>query len=642
MRILLSALKAELKAIGNMDVQGLCNCLAMMGFPVDAVEKQLDGVVLEVDVTANRGDALSHRGLARDLAAKLGAPLTPVPAKELTEGLELLPISLEADACPLYATAVLLLDSTKIHSTPDDVLKFLVAMGSGGKGLVPVDASNALLHRYGHPTHAFDADKIKGGIFVRWAKSGETLLTLDGMKRYLDQNDMVIADESGPIALAGVIGGDATKVTENTKRVLLESAYFDPRTVRATARRLSIFTDSSHRFGRGADIAFVKTARDMLADTLISWGGAQLQSAWTVGRCETGQTDVFLQKNLIDRVAGEPIQLYEAQKILLSLGCQTDMLENGLNVRPPSWRHDLCIADDYTEEILRIRGYDRIGAALPPLEGSPLPLSNSYQQKRLISRRLAQLGFYQTLTLGFISPDADAKYAKCPTEDRTLLNPLGSEYSVMRASLLTSLWEVAEANQRNGAKDIRLFEIAPVYENALIGPVESNALCIVWAGIIGGDDPLSPARPVMVADLIAIARDLGFKGRPNVIDLGQNAYGLEILIAQLSGPTEQVIPTFRPFSRYPVMTRDLSLLAPLNLSYGQIKASFKKALESAPLQDARCVDVYKDRKLTVDGKQALLIRFKFQSHDKTLTGEEVDAWMQIALEASKQLGCGLR
>jgi phenylalanyl-tRNA synthetase beta chain len=353
---------------------------------------------------------------------------------------------------------------------------------------------------------------------------------------------------------------------------------------------------------------------------------------------------------LIDRVAGEAIQLAEAQKILLALGCLVDVQEKGLSVRPPSWRHDLCIADDLAEEVLRIRGYDLIGAALPPLEGAPAPMPPSYQQKRTISRRLAQLGFYQTVTLGFISPEDDAKHAKCPMEGRTLLNPLGAEYSVMRASLLTSLWEVAQANQRNGAKETRLFEIAPIYQNAPNGstergPTESNALCIVWAGTIGGDDPLTPARPVMAADLIAIAKDLGYQGRPNVIELGQkgqNAYGLEILASKLPGTGDQVIPTFRPFSRFPAVTRDLSLLVPLGLGYAALETALKDALRTAPLQDARCVDIYKDRKLTAACQQAWLMRFKFQSPDKTLTSEEADAWMNMALEAAKQLGCGVR
>jgi len=642
MRIELGTLQREIPAIAGINAHDLSGCLAMIGFPVDSTDTQAAAIVLDVDVTANRGDALSHRGLARDLAAKLDVQLSQIPIAPNTESEALLSVSLKTDSCPIYSTAILKLDCTSANQTPADAQAFLVAMGSNAKGLAPVDASNELLYRYGHPTHAFDADKLKGGICVRWAKAGETLLTLDGVHRNLDTNDMVIADDSGPIALAGVIGGNSTKVTENTKRVFLESAYFSPQIVRASARRHGLHTDASIRFGRGADTAFVKTARDLLVDRLISWAGAELLGAWTVGHCDSKPSGTVISKNVLDRIAGEPIQLDEAKAILIRLGCQVESLRGGLNVRPPSWRHDLNIAEDYAEDILRIRGYGHIDAALPPLEGAPEPLPYSYQQRRTLSRRLTQLGFFQTVTLGFISPEADAKYSTDSQEGRTLLNPLGLDYSVMRGSLLSSLWNVAEANQHHGAKDIRLFEIAPVYKSTSDGPVEISVLGIVWAGSIGGEDPLTPIRPVMIADLIAIAKDLGFTGTVNVIDFAQNAFGLEIPLSELVKSTEKVIPTFQPFSRYPIVTRDLSLLVPIDLSYGELESSIKGAMDSVPLQDIRCVDVFKDNKLIAEGRQAWLVRLKFQSFERTLTGQEVESWVQAAVKAAKPHGGILR
>jgi len=642
MRVELGALQREIPAIADINTHELCECLAMIGFPVDSTDIQSTVTVLDVDVTANRGDVLSHRGLARDLAAKLDANLSSIPVSPSVEGKALLSVRLEADACPIYSTAMLKLDCTSANQTPTEAQAFLAAMGSNAKGMAPVDASNELLYRYGHPTHAFDADKLKGGVCVRWAKAGETLLTLDGVQRNLDAKDMVIADESGPIALAGVIGGDSTKVTGNTKRVFLESAYFAPQTVRASARRHGLNTDASIRFGRGADIAFAKTARDLLVDRLISWAGAELLGAWTVGQCDLKSSATSISKNLLDRIAGESIPLDEAKAILLRLGCQVEASDSGLNVQTPSWRHDLSIAEDYAEDILRIRGYGHIAVALPPLEGAPEPLPHSYKQTRAISRRLTQLGFFQSVTLGFISPEADAKYSGDSQESRTLINPLGLEYSVMRGSLLSSLWDVAEANQRHGAKDIRLFEIAPVYKSASDGPIETSVLGIVWAGSIGGEDPLTPIRPVMTADLIAIARDLGFTGDVNVICFAQNAFGLEIPLSELAEATEKVIPTFQPFSRYPTVTRDLSLLVPLELTYGALEESIKDAVESAPLLDIRCVDVFKDHKLIAEGKQAWLVRLKFQSFERTLTGQEVESWVQTAISAARSCGGVLR
>jgi len=651
MLIELGALQKEIPVIAGIKVSELCEYLAMIGFTVDNLDERPGVTVLDVDVTANRGDVLSHRGLARDLAAKLETSLAPIPVAPIPEGKYLLSVSLDADACPIYATAILKLDKAKANQTLEDAKTFLAAMGSNAKGLVPVDASNELLHRYGHPTHAFDADKLSGGVCVRWARAGETLLTLDGVQRKLDPKDMVIADDSGPIALAGVIGGDSTKVTESTKRVFLESAYFSPKVVRASARRHGVQTDASSRFGRGADIAFVKTARDLLADRLISWAGAELLGSWTVEQVEqVGQvrqndikpTGAVLTKKLLDRVAGESIQLDEAKNILIRLGCKVESSDGGLSVQPPSWRHDLSIAEDYAEEILRIRGYDKIGVALPPFEEAPEPLPHSYQQKQRISRRLTQLGFYQTVTLGFIGPEIDKAYATSNPEGRTLVNPLGVEYSVMRGSLLPSLWEIAETNQRHGAKDIRLFEIAPVYDSASEGPDETSVLGMVWVGTIGGEDPLTPSRPVMAADLIAVIKDLGFTGDISVVDFAQNAFGLEIRMSEFAGPAEKVIPTFQPFSRYPMVTRDLSLLVPLSLSYRELEKSIRITMLSVPLHDVRCIDVFKDSKLVAEGRQAWLVRLRFQALDRTLTGDEVDVWVNIAIDAAKPHGGVLR
>ena len=652
MLIELGALQAEIAAIKGMGMADLCECLTMIGFPVDGISTQHGFTILDVDVPANRGDALSHRGLARDIAAKLGSRLpnlmVPTVSVKKTGGSATIPITLDADACPLYAAALLNIDCGKVGQTPKAAEEFLAVVGSSAKGLAPVDASNEILHRYGHPTHAFDADKLSGGICVRWAKQGETLLALDGAQRDLDPKDMVIADESGPIALAGVIGGDATKVTEGTKRLLLESAYFDPVVVRASARRHGLQTDASLRFGRGADIAFAEMARDIFAGRLVSWAGAELMGSWTTKASAARKPDChesILTPSLLERIAGETIQPGEAGNILLRLGCKVEPAQGGLKVQPPTWRHDLSIPEDYAEEILRIKGYGSIGTALPLQGGAPGPMPEMFQLRLAISRRLTHLGFYQVVTHGFVGPEADAEFAKNPACGRTLLNPLGAEYSIMRGSLLPSLRDVAEANLRNGVRDVRLFEIAPVFDGGpseLDGPIETATLGLVWAGAIGGDDPLTPCRPVMVADLIAAAADIGFLGEPIVSELGQQVFGVEIPLSELGKKPGKIIPTFRPFSRHPAVTRDLSLLVPLGLSYGVVGQAIGGVLESTPIQSVRCVNVFKDKKLIEEGKQAWLVRLRFQAMDRTLTGAEVENWVNDAIGAAKAFGAALR
>ena len=638
------ALHAELPALDAMGTVDLCELLASLGFPVDGVETREGETILDVDVTANRGDALSQRGLARDLAAKLDASLTPLPHLVLQEGAPLFPVRLEADACPIYATAIL--DFGTNSGTPQEVVSFLASMGSSAKQLPAVDASNELLHRYGHPTHAFDADTLRGALIVRWAKAGETLRTLDGVERKLTPEDLLIADEDGPLALAGVMGGDATKVTSGTKRVLLESAWFDPRVVRRMAHRHGLHSDASYRFGRGADPAMAQVARDLLAARLQAWAGATLRGAWTAGQVPGLRQALPLRQATLARIAGSVIEQEEAASCLRRLGCEVRVQAEALTAVPPSWRQDLTLEEDLAEEVLRLRGFDLIGSALPPLEGAPLPLAPAYLQARDLARRLAHAGFHQTVTLGFISPEADAAFAgpKNPAEGRTLGNPLGQEYSVMRASLLASLKATAELNLRQGAKEVKLFEAGPIYRSTAEGPLETMALALAWAGTIGGEDYFTRSRPVQAADLLGVARDLGAQGVLTVQDLGEGLLALEIPLADLPSHQERIIPKFIPFSRFPAVERDLSLLVDLAQPYKALETVMAEALQRAAkgcFQGLGCVDVFRHKSLPA-GRQAWLLRARFQAGDRTLTSEAIDSWVSAALDAARTLGAELR
>jgi phenylalanyl-tRNA synthetase beta chain len=659
MFIEIDALKTELPALAGTETVALCELLAGLGFPVDGVATTGAGTVLEVDITANRGDAQSHRGMARDLAAKLGAELAPLPVRPLTEGEALLPIRLLAgDKGPFYATAILELGAAAAR-TPDAVQAFLGALGAGAKGLPAVDASNELLHRYGHPTHAFDADKLQGGLQVRWAVEGETLVTLDGVERKLTARDLLIADDGGPVALAGVMGGDATKVSAGTRRVLLESAWFEPRTVRAMAHRHGLHSDASHRFGRGADPAMAAVARDLLAQRLQDWAGANLLSAWSVGSLPAAVPAIHLPATMVDRVAGCSVLQSEVHNLLVRLGCRVSLAPGGLAVEPPSWRSDLGLAEDLAEEVLRLRGYETIPAVLPPLESSPAPLAPDYLKRRKLAARLANLGFFQTVTLGFgdSQEERDGHALGDHASHRTLRNPLGEDYSVMRGTLLRDLAKIAQLNLERGAKEVRLFEIAPVYEAHPGEPLrETWNLALVWAGQLGGDDPLTRPRRIGAAEgrshLTGILQSIGIGAEAiQAFDRWELAgaegareragWQFEIPLAGIPDQPERVIPRFQPFSRFPVMERDLSLLVGLDQPYGPLVAAMTAALAGAPVQDLRCVDVFRHKSLP-QGRQAWLLRLRFQAMDRTLTGEEVDRWMAACLDAALSMGAVLR
>lgn len=654
-----TALKLELPALEGLAILDLCELLAGLGFPVDGVAPCGTGQVLEVDITANRGDAQSHRGMARDLAAKLKADLAPLVREPLAEGEAQLPIRLEAGAkAPFYATATLAL--VPGSTTPEAVQAFLAALGAGAKGLPAVDASNELLHRYGHPTHAFDLDKLQGGLSVRWAAEGETLVTLDGVERKLTPKDLVIADDAGPVALAGVMGGDGTKVDAGTRRLLLESAWFDPRTVRAMAHRHGLHSDASHRFGRGADPAMATVARDLLVQRLQAWAGATLSSAWSVGALPPAPEPILLPWPLVDRVAGLRVDRQEATALLRHLGCTLAARGDGVLVQPPSWRSDLGLAEDLAEEVLRLRGYAAIPAILPPLESAPSPLAPGYLKRRQLASRLAHLGFFQTVTLGFgdALEEAEGHGLGDAVARRTLRNPLGEDFSVLRGTLLRDLGKIARLNLERGAKEARLFEIAPVYVAEPGQPLrEEWTLALVWAGQVGGEDPLTKARKLGAAEgkshLLGVLASLGI---PEPVLhaftrwelLGGEAGGkertgwqFELPLSLIPDPPGQVIPRFVPFSRFPVMERDLSLLVGLADGYGPLREAMTAALKDAPLQGLKCVDVFRHKSLP-PGRQAWLLRLRFQAADRTLTGEEVDRWMASALSAAKALGAELR
>ena len=654
MLIEMNALTGELPALAGTGSVELCELLAGLGFPVDGVETSGAATVLDVDVTANRGDAQSHRGIARDLAAKLGAELSPLAHQALEEGAPLVEIRLEAGAAaPFYSTAVLDLGPDRA-GTPAPVRDFLAAMGAAAKGLPAVDASNEILHRFGHPTHAFDADRVRGAVIVRWARDGETLVTLDGVERRLTAKDLLIADEGGPIGLAGLMGGDGTKVSAATRRVLLESAYFDPRTVRAMAHRHGLHTDASQRFGRGADPGFARVARDLLAQRLQEWAGARLQAAWAVGSLPPAAPAIELSLAMLDRVAGYPIDRQEAVALLKRLGCVVGEGQDLLVVHPPSWRHDLSLPDDLAEEVLRLKGYEAIPAALPPLDSAPVPLAPAYLKRRKLALRLANLGFFQTVTLGFHDPKEiqEGHELGDRPELRTLRNPLGEDYSVMRGTLLRDLARVAQLNLERGAKEVRFFEIAPVFAAQPGQPMtETWTLGLVWGGEAGGEDPLSRVRKMAEPEgrsfLIGVLKSIGVTDASiQAFDrwsMGGAGWQFEIPLAGIPDEPERIIPRFTAFSRFPVVERDLSLLVDLAQPYGALGEAVAKAAQEAgaPLQGVRCVDVFRHKSLP-SGRQAWLLRLRFQAMDRTLTGEEVDGWMVAALAAAKSLGCELR
>jgi phenylalanyl-tRNA synthetase beta chain len=426
------------------------------------------------------------------------------------------------------------------------------------------------------------------------------------------------------------------------------------------AHRHGLHTDASQRFGRGADPQFARVGRDLLAQRLQAWSGARLQSAWAVGSLPAAGTEIRLPWAMLDRVAGYPIEHGAAVTYLRRLGCAVREEGEGLSVLAPSWRHDLTLPDDLAEEVLRLNGYENIPSVLPPLDSAPVALAPDYLKRRKLALRLANLGFFQTVTYGFVDPleDKEGHSIGDRPELRTLRNPLGEDYSLMRGTLLRDLAAAAQLNLERGAKEVRLFEIAPVFAAHPGQPMtETWSLGLVWGGAVGGEDPLSPVRmigkPEGQSFLIGVLKSIGvpdaairdFK-RWQLASWETGAkepagWQFEIPLAEIPDEAERIIPKFTPFSRYPVVERDLSLLVDLAQPYDALRDAVAAALAAAPLQELKCVDVFRHKSLP-KGRQAWLMRLRFQAADRTLTGEAVDGWMAKALDAAKTLGAELR
>lgn len=634
MRVPLSILQKEISG-RILSLDQVRQYLPMLGFPIEHIESLSGDTLLEIEITANRSDVLSIRGIARDLAAKLGTTLGPLPGSSVTEGASALSIRLESPLCSFYAAAIVDLGSSPY--IPYDTTKFLELMGSSSKALASVDASNELLYRFGQPTHAFDLDTLQGSITVRLAKSGEVFVGLDGISRTLTAQDLVIADEAGPIALAGVLGGERTKVTAQTRRILVESALFDAVSVRTTAHRLNLHTEASNRFGRGVDPSQVVPIRNLLSQTIAQWTEGKVIAAWNVGLLPLVASPIHLSLSLLERMAGRPISGPDAMAHLERLGARVLMDEHALNVIPPSWRHDLTQAEDLVEEVLRLEGYDRIDSVLPSVQADPLPMPFEFTQRIQWSERLAHLGFFQTLTFGFQGPSDETASASDPS-GRRLSNPLGEEYSLMRSSLLPALKKAALQNLRNGQAEVRLFEIAPVYQSYPEGPHSVLTLALIWGGRAGGEDVLTPAQTITPLHLMGLAQTLQLP-TIHIVDLGEGLLGFELPLPSKPSAVAPLIPHFVPYSRHPMVQRDLSLLVSQGQTYGPIESAFKKVLPGV-CKSLRCVEVYRGKGVP-EGQEAWLLRFQFQA-DRSLTTEEVDEWMKTVVDLLPSMQITLR
>jgi len=637
-------------------------------------------VLLEVEVTPNRPDLLSHYGMAREMATLLEAPLSnlEVPARQETSTAG---VRIEAsDACPLY-TAVRI-TGVSVKESPVWLKERLEAIGLRPINNV-VDITNFVLHEVGQPLHAFDAAKVTGDLVIRTAQEGEGFKALDEESYQLESDDCVISDESGTaLALGGVMGGLDSGVTDTTTDIILESAYFTPSRIRRTSRRTALMSDSSYRFERGVDPAGVATASALAVKWITELAGGTAEATTvTVGEVPQLTQPVALDLERLDQLTGSSISHEDAALILSRLGLeQTD---SGL-WDVPSFRADLQRHIDLVEEIVRVKGLDAIPSRL---RGTFVPTStvdHAYDADMRLRERLAGEGFHECQTIKLISDAqvADALPLKPMREGDTIRVslPLSEDHAVMRPSLTPGLIASAERNIRQGAASLRLFEMGRFFRNAGGGKaadLEAESLAILISGARQPASWSSPAENVDLYDLKATIQTLvpghpiqlsprdreGFALGADIQAAGQNLGSFAMLLPSRQREIDSPSPVFiadidlgklrklsavstdiEDLPQFPGSSRDVAIEAPATLTNAEIEKVLAKTKEPL-LAGFECFDLFSDptgEKLAADRK-SIAYRMTYRSADKTLKTKEVDqAHQAILAHLSKALPISFR
>lgn len=646
--------------------------------------------VLELSVTPNRPDALGHVGLARELAVAFGVPFRP-PRPEPPPPCEALPaedgrhwhVRIEApERCARYAAA--LVPNVRVGPSVDWLRYRLHALGMRPISNV-VDATNLVLLEWGHPIHAFDADRLEGdGVVVRRARPGESLVTLDGVQRTLCDDDLVIADGARPVALAGVMGGQDSGVTASTRHVLLEVAWFDPRSIRRTARRHALHTEASHRFERGVDRTAVPVVLARALERLTAMASGRPVPSWIDAhpRPEPSRR-IVLRPSRARRLLGLDLDTGGMRDRLEALGCTVQPApvtaeEERLEVTAPGWRPDLQREVDLVEELARVEGYDRIPSSVPAVRPSALGSPPRVRVERRLLEAAAGVGLLEAIHLSFVSR-RDLERCRLAVPAVELANPLGEEQSLLRPSLLPGLVGAAARAARRQVESVAFFELGRTFRPAAErsgAPVERAILALLLHGRrgawIGPGDPVdfhdAAGRLQAIVETavgarleLRLAEDaehevpflhprraagawldgsrVGWAGElhPDLLrewELGAAAYAeldVEELVrwAERRGTSRATIPP-----RTPAVRRDVALLVAESVQAGQLARALREA--AGPLcESVEPFDLFRDERMGADRK-SLAFRLTYRHPEQTLTDLEVDAVHARAVQAVVQ------
>jgi phenylalanyl-tRNA synthetase beta chain len=642
---------------------------------------------IDISITPNRADCLGVRGIARDLSSSGAGKLIQTKIKKIKQTAKhLIKTSIVRDkdsGCTAFGSCYIKNISNK--ESPDWLKKKLTALGLKPISAV-VDVTNYVMFDLNRPLHAYDADKINKEIIVRNSKDGEEFEALDNQKYKLKKGMCVISDKSGVLGLGGIIGGISSSTELNTKNILLEAAYFLPSSIRKTARELNINTDAKYRFERGIDPNSIKEGLETAAELIIKICGGEASKFIIAGKQVQENKIINFEIQKFEKIIGIPINIKEADKILSSLGFKCKKDKKNLKVKVPTWRPDISLEEDLIEELIRIKGFDKIKLIKP--EKNRINETLNFKQKlfHLSQRALASKGYLETITWSFTDSKIDRQFAKGEKEI-SIFNPISSDLDVLRRSIFSNLAIHLKKNQDRGHEDLSIFEIGPTFfgknpgeQQIVVGGLKS--------GKINRKSWLEKERNIDVfdvkSDVIKTLEEIGIEqkdlfvsantkncyhpGRSGSVNLKSikgphlayfgevhpaliknlnfkdtNIFGFEIFLKNIPEPNQKLRQSKKSFkaSDFQKSERDFAFVVDNILKIGVLEKIIKEVNEKI-IQKVITFDVYEGENIP-KGKKSVAINVTLQAYDKTLTESDLDQISKDIIKAvSDKAGATIR
>lgn len=633
----------------------------------------LDDTLYELDIHKHRNnDCYYHIGFAYEIGAILNRPVTlpDLSFKEDQNNVEnYFTLDVETEKCPFYLAKMV--KNVKIGESPEFIKKRLLAAGMRPINNV-VDISNYVMLEFGQPLHFFDKNRLGNHILVRDAKDKEEVITLDGKRRILSSNDIVITDGNRPVCIAGIMGGENTEVEQDTTDILIEAAIFDPVSIRYTAANLDLRSEASIRYGKGLSYEYTEMALKRACHLLEKYADATILSGCIRHDVidKTPKVVEFVPED-VNKLLGITITVDDMKVELKRLGFDYKLVDNKFIVTIPNRRLDIdSNVNDIAEEIVRLYGYQNLVSTIPKVPIKRGEYVGDVKYRKLVSKRLRALGLNEAKTYTLVSPEMAKIFRYRDVENKTLPNPMSVDKSVVRTTLIPSLLNVYEYNKKRKVKDISLYEIAKTYDkdyneaSLIAGLCSGNYLSNGWTKPVKYDfyivkgivenvleymgfknrysfevSTCTSLHPGISADIFLDRKKIGIIGRvhPNICK--DEVYVFEMSLNALMSKIKPL--KYKPSPKYPGISKDMAFILDKNTTAGEVMAIIKRA-GGRLLDSVSVFDVYTGENIASD-KKSIAFTLNFINPERTLTDEEVmEVFNKIILEVTTKLNCELR